>query len=229
MRNSKKYIFNILISSTIILCILLGVWQISRGQEKADLINKAKKYNLNSAKYFTTKTPAPKQYSFIKIQGEYLPTIFLLDNQHYLHNFGYNIILALKTQGNNIIFVDNGFIKGDITRTFFPTFKIPKGLQKLRGQVYYPKIAGWSLGETIEKLKPNKFVIENLDLKKLAALVNTKTLPFVLRSYPAKKDSLIHSWPIVTMTPARHYGYAVQWFGIALVITIVFFLKKNDL
>ena len=33
-------------------------------------------------------------------------------------------------------------------------------------------------------------------------------------------------WPIVAMPPQRHYGYAVQWYGLAIAFVIVFLVAS---
>ena len=37
----------------------------------------------------------------------------------------------------------------------------------------------------------------------------------VLRLAPQSEHGFRRDWPLVSMTPQRHYGYAVQWFGLA--------------
>ena len=41
----------------------------------------------------------------------------------------------------------------------------------------------------------------------------------------------VREWPIVVMTPTRHYAYAVQWFAMAFVLLVIYLMlsfKKSE-
>ena len=42
-----------------------------------------------------------------------------------------------------------------------------------------------------------------------------------------KHSTLERDWPVVIVGPERHYGYAVQWFGIALAFLVVMVMASR--
>ena len=46
--------------------------------------------------------------------------------------------------------------------------------------------------------------------------------PFIIRLSPQAEYGFVRDWPVVAMSVERHFGYALQWFAIALVIIILF-------
>ena len=56
--------------------------------------------------------------------------------------------------------------------------------------------------------------------------------PFIIRLDKQDTYGFVREWETVSMLPARHLAYALQWFAMAFVILIIFVAlnlkKKNE-
>jgi cytochrome oxidase assembly protein ShyY1 len=41
---------------------------------------------------------------------------------------------------------------------------------------------------------------------------------------PDVSGGFVREWPVVNMQPAKHTSYALQWFGLTLVLVVVYIL-----
>jgi surfeit locus 1 family protein len=214
----------------IALFMRLGFWQMERAREKKQLL---------TAQYAMTKrlpikwegdAPFPAQYQQLNIAGHYLPDIFFLDNQHYNHQFGYNVLSPFVLANEKILLIDRGWQPIDRNRQDLPKIITPTQPRSLSGSVYYPSAKNWLLGAAFEPKHTHITIIELIDTKLVSHILHKSVYPFIIRLNPHEAHGYVREWAIVSMPPARHYGYAVQWFAMAAVVLIIFIalnLKKN--
>ena len=164
--------------------------------------------------------PLPMHFQQLKVRGHFLPQTLLLDNQHYQHKFGYNVLSPLLLDNGDVILVDRGWVEND--RKNLPTISVFEGVRDVLGSVYYPSNKNWLLGVAIEIKHANLAVIEIIDTKLIAKFLHKTVYPFTLRLDSRVIDDYVRKWAIVAMSPERHYAYAFQWFAIAMTIFILF-------
>ncbi len=208
----------------------LGFWQLARATEKENLVQAHALLAAQSPINWAGEGPLPQQYQQLEVKGQYLAFNFLLDNQHYQHRFGYNLLTPILLATNKVVLIDRGWLAGDLSRQTLPLFKTPAGEIKLKGSAYqFSK--HWLLGQVVEEKEKNLFLIEEVNIKLISQLLHKSVYPFIIRLDKGEKGGYVREWPVVSMPPARHYGYAFQWFAFAVVILILFItlnLKKND-
>jgi surfeit locus 1 family protein len=66
-------------------------------------------------------------------------------------------------------------------------------------------------------------VIQRIDMKDIQRETHQAFYPFILRLNKADPHGFVRDWTITTVEPARHVGYAVQWFAMALTLLIAYF------
>lgn len=215
-----------------ILFLRLGFWQLQRAEEKKQMIVAEEALaNEKPLPFENLQSESPKAYQRLIIAGKYLPHVFLLDNQHYQHQFGYDVLSPLLLSNGMVVIVDRGWIAGDITRQTFPQVNFPDTMQVLQGSVYYPSNKQWVLGQSLEEKNKNLTVIELLDQQLFTQVLQKKLYPFIIRLDKQDPNGFVREWAIVSMSPERHWGYALQWFAMALALFILYFvltIKKNN-
>lgn len=213
------------------LFISLGFWQIHRADEKTEMITAQQVLAKQEPIIWQPGQKLPEQYQRISIEGAFLPKLFLLDNQHYQHQFGYDVVSPMLLDDGSIVMVDRGWVSGDITRRTFPNVQTPNGKFKLFGMVYFPSKKQWVLGPSFEEKENKVTLLELIDEEILKQLLQKKVYPFIIRLDKNEPFGFVREWEIVSMPPQRHFAYAIQWFAMALVILIIFVifnLKKNE-
>ncbi len=204
------------------LFVRLGMWQLERGHEKQQLLNTSHAEAMRLPTSWRADDALPKQYQTLRVRGHFLPTTVLLDNQHHQHQFGYDVLSPLVLTDGPVVLVDRGWIMRDPQGNQLPNIDIPTGDLTVLGSAYYPSSKHWVLGQALEEKRANLAVVELLDMSLISQFLHKSVYPFIIRQNKADPHGFVREWAIVSMPPTRHYGYAVQWFAIALVIFIMF-------
>jgi len=216
----KKISFSIFVFFSIILFCSLGTWQIHRLQWKLDLISEINN-GLNSEPVFYSNKNI-KNYQKVKFSG-----IFDFKKQIYLYSLnnkgkpGYDIITPLKTNSNEILLINRGWIQKD-----------QKNNKKIN------KIISNSFEGILKKItKPNPFKPDNdienniwysLNLKDLESFTGYKLSNFVL-FLQNNQNTLVENKIVSPDLPNNHLKYAITWYSVALSILLYFlyFRKKQ--
>ena len=202
-----------------LLCVRLGFWQVQRGIEKQHMLAAHQSFAHKAPNLWLHTLPLPAQYQPVVVQGHWMPDVILLDNQSYKHQFGYHVLSPLVVNHGQVVLVDRGWVVGDMTRHSLPKITKSKASQ-LSGSVYYPSEKGWVLGSVVEKEQPNLLVVELIDIPLISQFLHKPVYPFIIRLGEGEPNGYIREWTVVSMSPQRHYGYALQWFALALVVLI---------
>ncbi len=221
----------ILTAVLVSLFLRLGFWQLHRADEKEQMLAAQKEQEQLNPIQWDGQQQLPLQYQRLKVEGHYLPQVFLLDNQHYQHQFGYNVVSAFEMADGSVIMVDRGWVPGDLSRQVVPEVKIPQGDLQLAGMAYFPNKNQWILGPNFEQRANNTIIFERFDKKLLSQVLQKAVYPFIIRLDKQNAHGFVREWKIVSMPPQRHLAYALQWFAMALVLLIIFValnLKKRN-
>lgn len=200
----------------------LGFWQLMRAEEKKQMLAANGRYKIAQPIAWGEGDVLPGQYQPIKVKGRFLPLTLLLDNQHYLHQFGYDVLSPLVLANGKIVLVDRGWIPGNFDRSSIPEVSALDGMRLVQGSVYYPSTRHWLLGPVFDKKQGNIAVIELIDPRVLSQFLHKSVYPFIIRMNPEAESGFIREWSVVSMPPERHVAYAVQWFALALLVVILF-------
>ena len=210
-----------------ILFFFLGLWQIERGQNKQEVIDlfdssiKAKPsiFNKDSYKWQRVYTNG----SFDESQQ------ILIDNVIYRGRVGFKVFTPLRIQNDaRLLLVDRGWIAKGSVREDIPDISIGNSFNELSGLLVQPELGFVLSDDLISELWPKISQTQSLDY--LSKAYNNELYPFILVAEPTYKDSLTYMEVIPTnMLPVKHYGYALQWFTMFLVLCgmYIYFGLKN--
>lgn len=208
-------------------CLLfarLGFWQLERADEKKQLLAAQQHLAMQMPIHWQPGDSLPAQYQPIRVQGHFMPVMLLLDNQHYQHQFGYDVLSPLVVGKGKVILVDRGFVPAQANRGGFPLMTTPTGDIEIIGSVYVPSDKNWALGSIFDKKQTNLAVIELIDARIVGQFLHKSVYPFIIRLHPEAAHGFVRDWPVVAMSPSRHLGYAVQWFAMALLILTLYII-----
>ncbi len=234
MNKNIRYIrfgsFILFIVIMIAFLVRLGFWQLSRAEEKklrlAQLSN-----NTQAPLHSLAKVSADDFGTKIVITGIFdSKKAVLLDNQIHEGRVGYRLFVPFSTQDHSLpILVDLGWIGAPKDRNTLPELAPLQGAFTVSGVLDSPS-QRFVLDNTFT---PSSFPlrVQRIELNAIARLSDSELMPFVLRaqtidpvSSPIKTRYLpwqfTPTWTPVIMMPAKHYGYAVQWFLIAIAVFV---------
>ena len=206
----------------------LGVWQIERGQAKSKILSAYEKAgdelpNKLSSESFKWQRVVTKGYFDANNQ-------VLLDNVINKGIAGYKVLTPLISDDTKkLLLVDRGWLPVGNDRGKLPKLDVSRDEVKIFGTLESPEL-GFVLSENlITDSLPKVSQTKNIEV--LQTAFNQELFPFILIADPTLKDSLEYIKITPTnMTPAKHYGYAIQWFTMFLAICFMYLWigSKNE-
>lgn len=205
----------------------LGFWQLGRADEKAALL----------ADFEHRRNLRPVEINGVTEYQNYLPVTatgefdsqryWLLDNRISHGRFGYEIMAIFTLADGRELLVNRGWLAGDPSRQTLPKVAIPRGRLQIFGELYRNSEKAFSLGgELIADTWPRRQ--QWLDLDDLGDEFPA-LLPTTLRLAGGSDGALEVERMVVNVTPAKHTGYAVQWFAMAMALGLIFIFRNSNL
>ena len=215
----------------------LGRWQLARMHEKQAMLAQAKQATDHSHPQpllLALDRKRASNYDWASGQGRMANVTVWLDNQQRNGQVGVRMYCVLLPDiGSQAVLLDAGWWPLNGTRAM-PVFGCPAHIeQSVRGLLAPPPAEGLQHGHALASLGENRWLAARMDLPALASALRLPTgiAPRVLRLDPQHQhdDAGVMLAPgerdleILpnTLTPERHLGYAVQWFGLAITVLVV--------
>jgi surfeit locus 1 family protein len=207
----------------------LGLWQIERGQAKANIILEFENNLKKDASVFSEDS---KKWDKVFINGTWDNSRqMLVDNVINRGVAGYKVLTPFKiSNSDTLILVDRGWIPREASRQTLPNIDINNIKEKVFGTLENPEL-GFVLSDILVSGDWPK-VSQTKNLNVISKEYNDPLAEFILVADPILKNSLEYLKIIPTnMMPSKHYGYSAQWFTMFLVLCFMYIwlgYKKNE-
>lgn len=219
----------------------LGFWQLSRGDEKQALVKQYAEGGSSETIALTRLSIVDWQnhatqmetlnYKQVDVSGHYDKRLYLLlDNRTRNGMVGYEVINLFRTDDGKAIWVNRGWVKAPTYRDQWPEVKSVIQDVAITGHIYVPAGRNFTLA-TAEKTGDWPRRVQSFDIDELNHELITETYPFTLRLIDESQPGALKTgWSIARMSPEKHFGYAFQWFSLAvlLVVMTVIAIAKNN-
>jgi len=213
----------------LLLVLSLGVWQIDRGYNKKELENTFLERQSQPVKEIKYNTFLESDlYRNVVLEGRYLENIFLLDNKIHNGKLGLKVFSPFETTNNNLVLVSRGWVELE-DRSNLPMIKSSKNILKIQG-VLRPESKDFVLENEEMNKKNNPILVQTVNLSELSNFLGKPLSPYILELSELSESAFVKTWQPINLSSFRHFGYAVQWFGLAIVLIVgyVFFLRKGE-
>jgi len=206
--------------------ISLGFWQLHRADYKKALTSLYEKRR-SAAPVALNKIPSDLsslRFYKVSVSGRYdNQHQLLLDNRYHNHHPGYEVITPIQLSSGEILLINRGWIPLGQSRQILPTIKNINGKQRIVGQLKPLPKKIFHLGNELQTGWPR--VIESLSEQTLNTVFKDKKIsPIVLLMDKNQQHGFVREFKITTFPASKHLGYAVQWFGLALTLLIIYFV-----
>ena len=212
----------------LLLVLSLGVWQIDRGYKKKELENtflERQSQPVKEIKYNTFENS--DLYRNIVLEGKYLDQIFLLDNKIHNGKPGLKVFSPFESINESLVLVSRGWIEFE-DRSNLPMIKTERNVLKIQG-ILRSESKDFILENDNMKKNTNPILVQTINLDELSSYLGKPLSPYILELSELSKSAFVKTWQPINLSSFRHFGYAVQWFGLGLVLIIgyLFFLRKE--
>jgi cytochrome oxidase assembly protein ShyY1 len=144
----------------------------------------------------------------------------LLDNQLRDGQPGVRVYLPfVQEQGGAVVLIDGGWLAWPDRSTPPPRLTTSPGLEQRQSILLDPPGAGLQLGASLADNWP--LLVTRIDLPDLRRRSGLPLLDWVAEDRDAPRAQSIRAG---MLPPERHRGYAVQWFGLAATVLIIYFV-----
>ena len=148
---------------------------------------------------------------------------FLIDNRSHGGLPGYEVLTPLKLSDARVLLVDRGWVPFTGSRARLPLITINHSAPvSLTGRLDNLPVGGLALGHaapTNDSKWPK--VTSFPTLAELSAALGEKVEPWMLLLDPASPDGYLRDWQPPGLSPLRHWSYAIQWWGFAVTLVII--------
>ncbi|MEG5265016.1 SURF1 family protein [Pseudomonas sp. JDS28PS106] len=202
--------------------ISLGFWQLSRGEEKREILRDYAERRaatpVSAAQMLYAPEPAWRR---VRLLGRFdADHSLLLDNAIRDGKAGVELLQPFLDHASGLwLLVNRGWLPWPDRRSP-PTFETPDRPLELSAWVYdvpgkvfqlRPDTPSSSWPKLVTSIEPEKLWLE----------LGREGFPHALRLEAGPAANRV-DWPIVAMMPEKHSAYAVQWFSLALALLVLY-------
>lgn len=215
----------------------LGFWQLGRSEQKAQWLEQqqaamlAESIDLNQNENLDIDA---LRYHKASVTGHYdNEHQFLLDNQIVDGKNGYFVMTPFFIDGQNrAILVNRGWLPLGQDRNNLPNVDLHVSAIQISGRINQFPGVGFKLKGAEIPADGWPSVLQVIDSRVLSVKLNYPLADYLLELEPSLADGYKREWKIATpIPPEKHVAYAVQWFGLALTLTVLFIwisIKKRS-
>jgi surfeit locus 1 family protein len=211
------------------LLISLGVWQLHRGDAKKVLLEEYAAAAQQPSVELNPDMPAMLQPLRVHVSGHYdAARQLLLDNHSNHQRPGYEVWTPLRTSGGALLLVNRGWIAQSGPRAQMQAPDAPAGEQRIEGYWRALSEPGMRLAApACAKAVQFPVIVNYPKVEELRCLLGEPLLDGELLLAADAPAGFVREWNFDNgFPPQRHYGYAMQWFALALTLFIIF-IKLN--
>lgn len=209
----------------IAMLVALGRWQLHRAAEKRVLFDSFAAASV-AAERFDLRSPKVPRYSYVEAVGNYDETRqVLIDNMVEAGRAGYFVITPFVLQGGGWVLVNRGWVPLGKTRADRPAIPVAANSRTIRGRADNLPSPGIHMGVPAPLAPPYPVVAAyptRADVAQLLKESNWASATDLILLDASEPDGYVRNWVAPGFPPMRHIGYAVQWFGLALALAVIY-------
>jgi surfeit locus 1 family protein len=212
------------------LLISLGRWQLRRADEKRVLYDSFAAGSDATRPVVAATAPLPR-YQHVEAAGHYdAGRQVLIDNMVESGQAGYFVVTPFELEGGGSILVNRGWVPVGASRAVRPAIPVDERPRTIRGRADNLPSPGIQLGSRAVLEPPYPVVASFPTHDELAALIQepqwSRAAQVILLD-PGEPDGYVRHWSAPGFPPIRHVGYAVQWFGLAAALFVIYVVTNS--
>jgi surfeit locus 1 family protein len=218
----------------VLVFVRLGMWQLHRASYKEDLLRRfAAAASAPLQRFDAVAGHAPSyRYPHVSVRGRFVPDrVYYLDDQIHGGRLGVQVYMPFRPDDHaRLLLVDMGFLQREGGReTSQPHLPpVPTGEVTLHGVYAPPPGAGFKLGgNALPRQHRYPKTVIYVDMRDIGADLGATLYPGRLLLDPDPSTTYVRQWTPGFMPPARHRGYAFQWFSFALAAVAIFVIMHR--
>ena len=228
-KKPAKVIIHALYFAGLGVLILLGGWQLVRGLEKQAIDRQLTAGGDSPVRLDrTTENWQTLNNQQVELNGKWLQEkVFLMENRVYNGTVGHELWAPFMLKEDDMVILVNLGWSTDVQALPIAGANDTDNVT-VTGQLTLPG-TGFTLGPSYTDQSTWPRRIQYFERTELAKALGMSIAPAILVIDPGESQSLIRIWKPYVMDATRHIGYAVQWWGLAVVLIVfgIIWLKNS--
>jgi surfeit locus 1 family protein len=241
----QRSLFRIKINILVALCVLitvaslarLGIWQLDRAAGKlaehqaVQLEYQEKALRLEEIPVMELQPENNElQNRHVSLSGTYENEhSILLLAQFYDGQLGYSVVTPLRLESNQqLVLVNRGWITAVLRTDSQPNLQPYHEPVAITGQIHLPEPRPRAYAEQLDS-STWPLRMRYLDFMTINEKLGEPVFPFEVRLADTQPSGLIRHWPAVHININQNLSYAMQWFALALLVSLVSLLASSNL
>jgi surfeit locus 1 family protein len=209
----------------------LGFWQLDRADQKMALLAQYDDGQDQTVLRLEADlaSAAGLDYRSAAVSGHYDHSHqLLLDNRTNAGRAGYEVLTPFVIRDSRVaVLVNRGWLPLGHSRDILPDVTVSEDQRSITGRVKIPPEKVFMLGEE-DPRKGWPWRIQRIQIESLSRELGRPLLPVVLLLDAEQPDGYVRQWqPVAGFGPERNVGYAVQWFGLAITLLIIYLIVNT--
>ena len=205
--------------------IALGRWQWQRGTARQATWDQ---YQRDSSAVEVPEADLDRVERFTRVvlTGRFEPKRqFMLDNRSHDGQPGYEVLTPLLLASGRRVLVDRGWVPFTGYRDRLPDISLADdSVRSVTGRIEELPAAGLASGRAPPSRDASWPKLTSFPThEELAAALDEKISQRLLLLDPAMPDGYVRAWSPPGLPPVRHFSYAIQWWGFAVVLLVLYF------
>ncbi len=207
------------------LFLALGFWQLERAKEKRAILDeideKLRAYPVAIEKIDEVEDV----FVSVLLRGHFLgDRQILLDNKVNKGTAGYEVLTPFRLNSNGrLVMVNRGWVPLGLSRQRLPDVSLAEAVPSEISGIYTHPSSGFSLGDAVDPGQTGwPRILQYIDYPRIEELLGESVLPGVVQIDHNVDANYPKIWQPVVYGPEKHYGYALQWFSVALILFILY-------
>lgn len=222
---------------TLALLINLGFWQLGRAEEKRALQREMQARQLEppvpitqiatGAGSLLQGVAEELENQNVTATGSYWnEASFVVAFQFFQGAPGFELVTPFElSDSGEFVLVSRGWITPGPGDDGMPYIVPVEGEQTLTGQLHIPPAV---VGVTQVEGEAWPLRFRRLDIARVSAVIDRPLMPWVVRLAAGEPGVLARHWPAVAISTRSNIQYALQWFGMALVVFVITLLMSTN-
>lgn len=226
-RSFTPRLFTTLVTiALLVLLVCLGRWQLRRAHDQQNLFDEFAAGS-DATRVLDEKTPRLARFQHVEASGRYdAAHQILIDNMVSDDGrAGYYVVTPFALSGGGWLLVNRGWIGMGASRAVRPDVEVSGQERTLHGRVDHLPSPGIRMGRPAALAPPYPIVATFPRFDELTALLPPRAwspgAELVLLD-AGEADGYRRVWTPPGFPPMRHLAYAVQWFGLAAALTVIY-------
>jgi surfeit locus 1 family protein len=214
------------------LFVWAGLWQLDRRSQKQQLFAAFDNGNAVPVpvEWAASLPAAESRYRRIEVDGNYDSRHqILLDSMMHRGRPGYHVLTPLQTREKAIL-VNRGWVPANQDRAVLPDVSVAEDRRRVSGRLdLLPTPGIRTASQPIDASTPWPRRLLFPTATEIGHELGYQPYEFQLLLDSGAEDGFVRDWRPAITGPERHTGYAIQWFGLALMLVIIYIfvnLKK---